>query len=95
MGASLTTRDLAAGVIKKGGGTVADRAAANGGQKARFKKGDRVKIPFGPSVVTGEVVEDRGEIGVHGRRLYRVKYDIGAGEDWFSEVAEEEITAAG
>jgi hypothetical protein len=38
--------------------------------------GDRVRLRFGGRKVAGTVVEDRGCIGVNGRRLLRVKLDL-------------------
>jgi hypothetical protein len=39
-----------------------------------FREGDRVKFPFGTAVVEGTVVEDRGNLGVGGKRLYGVSF---------------------
>jgi hypothetical protein len=44
---------------------------------ARFRKGDRVKFRWGIYSVQGEVKEDRGPIGVKGRRLYLVEFRPG------------------
>ncbi len=41
-------------------------------EKAKFHVGDRVRFLFGTQKVTGTVKEDRGPIGVKGRRLYLV-----------------------
>jgi hypothetical protein len=41
-------------------------------EKATFHVGDRVRFLFGTQKVTGTVKEDRGPIGVKGRRLYLV-----------------------
>ena len=38
----------------------------------RFKKGDTVVFDFSKAEIVGVIEEDRGEIGVGGRRLYRV-----------------------
>src|SRR5688500_5338389 len=35
--------------------------------------GDSVRIRFGAKTVSGQIVEDRGGIGVKGRRLYRIR----------------------
>jgi hypothetical protein len=40
----------------------------------RFRKGDRVRFRLGTRSVQGEVKEDRGPIGVKGRRLYLVEF---------------------
>ena len=46
-----------------------------------LRVGSRVKLDFGGREVTGVVIEDRGRLGVGGRRLLRVRLD-------WSEVAE-------
>jgi hypothetical protein len=38
--------------------------------------GSRVKFVFGLDEVTATVIEDRGNIGIGGRRLLRVRVDI-------------------
>jgi hypothetical protein len=40
----------------------------------RFRKGDHVKFEFGTRILEGVVKEDRGPIGVKGRRLYLVEF---------------------
>jgi hypothetical protein len=40
----------------------------------RFRRGDLVKFQFGVRFVQGSVKEDRGPIGVKGRRLYLVEF---------------------
>jgi hypothetical protein len=42
--------------------------------KNRFHKGDRVKFRFGTRTLRGTVTEDRGPIGIGGRRLYEVEF---------------------
>lgn len=42
--------------------------------ESRFRKGDLVKFRFGIRSIQGEVKEDRGPIGVKGRRLYLVAF---------------------
>jgi hypothetical protein len=42
----------------------------------RFRVGERVRIKHGFKVMIAEVVEDRGTIGVGGRRLYGVKVRV-------------------
>jgi hypothetical protein len=41
--------------------------------KQQLNVGTRVSLLFGTRRVTGEVIEDRGPIGVGGRRLLRVQ----------------------
>jgi hypothetical protein len=42
--------------------------------ETRFGRGDQVKFSFGTRSVRGVVTEDRGPIGVGGRRLYVVEF---------------------
>jgi len=48
-------------------------AAANPGP---FAEGDRVLVPWSPTPVEGVVIEDRGNLGVGGRRMYRVRIQV-------------------
>ena len=40
----------------------------------QFQKGDRVKFRLGTRMVRGTIKEDRGPIGIKGRRLYLVEF---------------------
>jgi hypothetical protein len=40
----------------------------------RFHRGDRVRFHFVNRKLEGRVKEDRGPIGVQGRRLYRIEF---------------------
>jgi len=42
--------------------------------ESRFHKGDLVKFGWGMRTVRGVVKEDRGPIGIQGRRLYLVEF---------------------
>ena len=42
--------------------------------ETQFRKGDRVKFKLGTRSVRGLVKEDRGPIGIKGRRLYLVEF---------------------
>ncbi len=42
--------------------------------EAQFQKGELVRFRLGTRSVMGEVKEDRGPIGVKGRRLYLVEF---------------------
>ena len=67
---------------------------ANGkANRPLFKKGDRVSFLFGTGRATGEVVEDRGCLGIGGRRLYGIKFEINPGDQAYIEMPEEELTA--
>ncbi len=41
-----------------------------------FSEGDRVRLLRGATPVDGVVVEDRGNLGIGGRRLYRVRLQL-------------------
>jgi hypothetical protein len=41
-----------------------------------FRVGDRVRIPFGTESVEAIVVEDRGNLGVGGRRIYGIRFCV-------------------
>jgi hypothetical protein len=58
-----------------------------------FKKGDRVSFLFGAGTVTGEVVEDRGRLGIGGRRLYGIRFELNPGEEVYTEMPGEELAA--
>jgi hypothetical protein len=55
--------------------------------------GDKVRFRLGARSVAGQVREDRGPIGIGGRRLYLVAYELGKG-NWYSiELPAAEIEA--
>lgn len=60
----------------------------------RFRVGDWVAFLYGPRKVSAEVVEDRGLLGMQGRRLYRVRLDLDQGESTTFELSEEDLEAA-
>ena len=60
----------------------------------RFQVGDWVSLPYGPRRVQAQIVEDRGLLGMHGRRLYRVRLDLEQGQWSTFEVPEEGLDAA-
>lgn len=59
----------------------------------KFRVGDRVRIRHGFRGVIGEVVEDRGSIGVLGRRLYAVKMRLDEWNEHTTELPEESLEA--
>jgi len=63
--------------------------------RARFRKGDRVSFLFGAGAVTGQVIEDRGRLGVGGRRLYGIRFEINPGEPAHIEMPEERVDDGG
>lgn len=44
----------------------------------RYRKGDRVRFRFGVKDVEGTVIEERGPIGIGGRRLYGIQFHLGS-----------------
>jgi hypothetical protein len=42
----------------------------------RYKVGDRVRILYGLRGAVGEVIEDRGKLGVGGERIYVVRIQV-------------------
>jgi hypothetical protein len=60
----------------------------------RYHVGDRVQFRYGFPGVVAEVVEDRGPIGVGGRRLYGVRFRPDEWNEITTEVAEEELEPA-
>ena len=57
----------------------------------RFRVGDPVSFLYGTEKVAGEIVEDRGPLGDHGRRLYRVRINAGQEDESSFEIPEEVI----
>lgn len=60
----------------------------------KFKLGDRVVCELGMSTVEAVVVEDRGRLGVGGRRLYGIHYQFSPEETRYGELPEEDLTLA-
>ena len=59
----------------------------------RYKVGDTVSFLFGDGTATGRIVEDRGGLGIGGRRLYGIRFEINPGDETYTEMPEEELTA--
>jgi hypothetical protein len=51
-----------------------------------FREGDRVRLLWGVTPVEGVVIEDRGNLGVGGSRVYRVRLQV----DEFTDPVETE-----
>jgi hypothetical protein len=60
----------------------------------RFRIGDWVTFLYGPKKVSAKVVEDRGPLGVHGQRLYRVQLNEDLGDSSAFEMPENELETA-
>jgi hypothetical protein len=54
--------------------------------ETRYRKGDLVKFRVGVRSVQGVVKEDRGPIGIKGRRLYLVEFRLGKHSESLSEI---------
>jgi hypothetical protein len=60
----------------------------------RFRVGDWVSFEYGPRRITAQIVEDRGALGVQGRRLYRIRPMPSREDSHDFELAEEELELA-
>jgi hypothetical protein len=56
-----------------------------------FRVGDRVRVDFGRRKLIGVIVEDRGTLGTHGRRLFQVDIPMDPFEPMSMELPEDEI----
>ncbi len=63
-------------------------------QAPLFRVGDWVAFHYGAKSVSAKVIEDRGRLGVHGRRLYRVQLDPELGAESAFEMPEDELEIA-
>ena len=61
----------------------------------KFRVGQSVRLKHGFRGMIGEVVEDHGPIGVHGRRLYAVKLQLDPWNEFTSHLPEESLEAVG
>ncbi|MBL8800033.1 MAG: hypothetical protein JNM56_39485 [Planctomycetia bacterium] len=62
-------------------------------QQPAFRVGDRVRFNFGKRRISGVVVEDRGPIGVQGRRLFQVDVPLDPFDPMTLELPESEMEA--
>jgi hypothetical protein len=68
--------------------------ASRRGSPRQLRVGDRVASDIGTYRAVGEITEDRGNIGVGGRRLLRIRTDARDGlESLWIELPEEEVAA--
>ena len=56
-----------------------------------LKRGDHVRIQFGYAPVEGIITEERGPIGIGGRRLYTVEFEFGVEEPYRIDLPADEI----
>jgi hypothetical protein len=64
-----------------------------GQSPGQFRVGQPVRIKHGFRGLIGEVVEDRGTIGVRGRRLYAVRLRLDPWNEHITELPEESLEA--
>ena len=60
----------------------------------RFRIGDWASFDMGTWISTVQIIEDRGNLGKNGRRLYRIRQDRLWTEPFFFEVPEDELQPA-
>jgi hypothetical protein len=60
----------------------------------RFHVGDWVCMLYGARTILAQIVEDRGPIGYRGRRLYRVRPDLGPEDETMIELPEADFSRA-
>jgi hypothetical protein len=59
----------------------------------RFRVGDRVRVPFGGESIEATIVEDRGNLGVGGMRIYGICFRVDdVTEERYTERDEDQIT---
>lgn len=63
-------------------------------QDHSYKVGDRVKMDWGGHEIEGTVVEDRGNLGVGGRRILRVHFKFDEYDEDTFEVPAEDLHPA-
>ena len=56
-----------------------------------IRVGDMVRIRFGKNAFVGQVREDRGPIGIGGRRLYGIAYELGKDNWYYIELPADKI----
>ena len=61
---------------------------------SRFGVGDWVSFQYGPGKAQAQIIEDRGTLGINGRRIYRVRLDLEDGESTSFELLEEDLESA-
>ena len=68
---------------------------AIGPKSTVLRVGTRVRFVFGLGEVMGTVIEDRGDLGVNGSRLLRVRFEIeGAAEPLVTEIPADHLKVA-
>jgi hypothetical protein len=57
----------------------------------RFRVGDRVRLAVGFSRAEAEILEDRGPLGVGGRRFYTIRLKVEGSDDMIVDWPEDEL----
>jgi hypothetical protein len=60
-------------------------------RRARYRVGDLVGFLFGVQRAVAQVIEDRGPLGVNGRRVYRIRHLSGMDDPTDFELPEESL----
>lgn len=60
--------------------------------KKKFRVGEQIKFRFCKKYITGTIIEDRGKIGVGGRRLWRIEFNLSNQKPSHIELPEIEIS---
>lgn len=61
----------------------------------RFHVGEQVRFLLSVKKTTGTVIEDRGPIGIGGRRLYRIRFQFSPDEEpMFTELSAADLEPA-
>ena len=61
-----------------------------------FRVGDRVRIPFGTETIEATVVEDRGNLGAGGKRIYGVRFRVDdVSDEIYTEMDVDRLTLVG
>ena len=59
----------------------------------RFRVGDAASFLYGPRLVQGKIIENRGPLGAYGRRIYLLQATLGQEEATTFEVPEDALVA--
>jgi hypothetical protein len=66
----------------------------HGQTPGKYRVGQKVRLKHAFRGMVGEVIEDRGPIGVHGRRLYTVRLQLDPWNEHTGELPEESLEPA-
>jgi len=74
---------------------MATRKSGSVAEKPTLRVGSPVSFQWGQRKVQGRIIEDRGPIGVGGRRLYGIEFHITQDEPMVVELPANEIEKTG